>query len=198
MAATSDSGSDHDSPNQEPEFHIHAMDEATSHRRPPRAVPPIRQQMPPPAAFAVIHPSRPATTMADAVDSDSGSDQDCPDQEPEFVLHVVDDQPRPPPRRPIQYLPPAPLPQPQFVNNDRLWIKHMILFLLRMVHFVGMMVLTVTTVALAAQLPKEFTESYAGQYRIWAPVVMGINISSWFLVGLLNNDHACNWCLNPT
>jgi hypothetical protein len=51
-----------------------------------------------------------------------------------------------------------------------------------------MLAFAITTVAMVARLPKEFTDGDGGLYRGVCPVFICFTTFSWFMIGVLNND----------
>ncbi|KAM0846920.1 hypothetical protein ACQ4PT_055418 [Festuca glaucescens] len=131
--------------------------------------------------------------MAAIPRSDSDSHHDHPEQEPEFVIHAMDDphrhrrppapprcqMPRPPALLPVVFHPGGyALP----LRDDRRK-KLSCLFITKLVHLALVMFLVAATLAMTARLPKELiTQGAAGVARIACPVAIALLAVSWIVI----------------
>ncbi|KAM0895913.1 hypothetical protein ACQ4PT_023564 [Festuca glaucescens] len=140
--------------------------------------------------------------MAAVARSDSDSHHDLPQQEPEFVIHAMDDphrHHRRPPAPPRCQMPRPPVLPPVVVHHggyalplrDDRRKKLSCLFITKLIHLALMMFLVAATLAMTARLPKELiTQGAAGVARIACPVAIALLAVSWIVIFAVCDDGA--------
>ncbi|TVU41548.1 hypothetical protein EJB05_15076 [Eragrostis curvula] len=127
----------------------------------------------------------PAPTMA-AADSD---EQERPEHEPEFVIHVVDDHGPPAPpgqrHRPVPHPYVFPPEQPRLDHDDdgpRVVCTYCVA--IKVIHFVLVMFMVFMTLGQTTQLPEEYRKRGHG-FLVMGPIIIGVVASLWMMLNLV-------------